>query len=118
MSRKPIVALSVRQPYAEMILRGEKRIEYRSRPTHRRGTVYLYASQSAGSLKAYRDIGLSHGDLPLARVVGTVEITACRKGATCFEWDLENPVRFRRPRRTKRQPMPTFFFPFAAAATS
>lgn len=26
-------ALSIRQPYAEMILRGEKTIEYRSRPT-------------------------------------------------------------------------------------
>jgi hypothetical protein len=25
-------ALSIRQPYAEMILRGEKTIEYRSRP--------------------------------------------------------------------------------------
>jgi len=26
-------ALSVRQPFAELILRGVKRIEYRSRPT-------------------------------------------------------------------------------------
>jgi hypothetical protein len=27
-----MLALSIRQPYAELILRGEKTIEYRSRP--------------------------------------------------------------------------------------
>ena len=36
-------ALSVRQPYAELILRGEKKIEYRSKPTNIRERVYLYA---------------------------------------------------------------------------
>jgi hypothetical protein len=30
-------ALSVRQPYADQIMRGTKRIEYRSRPTKVRG---------------------------------------------------------------------------------
>jgi hypothetical protein len=29
----PLRALSIRQPFAELILRGEKTIEYRSRPT-------------------------------------------------------------------------------------
>lgn len=28
-----MLALSIRQPYAELILRGVKTIEYRSRPT-------------------------------------------------------------------------------------
>ncbi|MBN1449250.1 MAG: ASCH domain-containing protein, partial [Bacteroidetes bacterium] len=32
-------ALSIRQPYCEQILRGEKTVEYRSRPTKRRGRV-------------------------------------------------------------------------------
>jgi len=39
-------ALSIRQPYAEMILRGEKTIEYRSRPTKIIGErFYIYASR-------------------------------------------------------------------------
>ncbi len=39
-------ALSIRQPYAELILREIKIIEYRSRPTNIRERVYIYASQT------------------------------------------------------------------------
>jgi hypothetical protein len=39
-------ALSIRQPYAELILRGIKPNEFRSRPTKRIGErFYIYASQ-------------------------------------------------------------------------
>lgn len=39
-------ALSIRQPYAELILRGIKRIEYRSRPTKIIGErFYIYAAR-------------------------------------------------------------------------
>src|SRR3954466_3821975 len=39
-------ALSIRQPWAEMILRGIKTIEYRSRPTRIIGErFYIYASR-------------------------------------------------------------------------
>jgi hypothetical protein len=39
-------ALSIRQPYAELILRGIKPIEFRSRPTKVIGErFYIYASQ-------------------------------------------------------------------------
>jgi len=41
-----MLALSIRQPYAEMILRGEKTIEYRSRPTKVIGKrFYIYAAK-------------------------------------------------------------------------
>ncbi len=41
-----MLALSIRQPYVELILRGVKRIEYRSRPTRIVGErFYLYASK-------------------------------------------------------------------------
>ena len=40
-------ALSIRQPYAELILRGVKTIEYRSRPTKIIGErFYIYAPAS------------------------------------------------------------------------
>jgi len=34
------------QPFAEQILLGFKRFEYRSRPTRHRGQGYLYASKT------------------------------------------------------------------------
>ena len=37
-------ALSIRQPHAEAIMRGVKKIEYRSAPTRIRGTICIYAS--------------------------------------------------------------------------
>ena len=40
-----MLALSIRQPYAELILRGVKTIEYRSRPTRLIGQrFYIYAT--------------------------------------------------------------------------
>jgi hypothetical protein len=38
---EPMRALSIRQPHAEAILRGIKKIECRSRPTHVRGRVLI-----------------------------------------------------------------------------
>jgi ASCH domain len=37
-------ALSIRQPFVEMILIGKKTAEFRSKKTHKRERVYLYAS--------------------------------------------------------------------------
>ena len=43
---KPEFALSVKQPFAEAILAGKKKHEYRSVPTRRLNErVYIYASQ-------------------------------------------------------------------------
>jgi hypothetical protein len=41
MEKSVVRALSVRQPYAEMIMRGEKTVEYRSKPTNIRERVYV-----------------------------------------------------------------------------
>ena len=57
-------ALSIRQPYAELILRGIKKIEYRSRPTRIIGErFYIYAARtpvgtpgSPGVIKDLRQI--------------------------------------------------------------
>lgn len=46
-------AISIRQPYVEMILRGVKKVEYRSQVTHIRERVYLYASLKPGNEKYY-----------------------------------------------------------------
>jgi ASCH domain len=44
-----MLALSIRQPYAELILRGVKTVEYRSRPTRVIGEeFYIYAARGRG----------------------------------------------------------------------
>jgi hypothetical protein len=45
-----MLALSIRQPFAEMILRGIKTVEYRSRPTRLIGKrFYIYATKGQGT---------------------------------------------------------------------
>src|SRR5688572_5893099 len=45
-----MLALSIRQPYAELILRGIKTVEYRSRPTRIIGRrFHIYASKGAAA---------------------------------------------------------------------
>lgn len=57
-------ALSIRQPYAEQILRGKKKIEYRSRPTNIRERVYIYAGMNPGMTEAWEEMKMQPGDLP------------------------------------------------------
>lgn len=53
-----MLALSVRQPFAELILRGIKTIEYRSRPTRLLGQRFaLYASRGGGDWRKRSDGG-------------------------------------------------------------
>ena len=49
----PMRALSIRQPYAEQILRGTKLFEYRTRPTTIRERVYIYVSRKPGPAKQF-----------------------------------------------------------------
>ena len=78
---KPIRAISIRQPYLEMILRGIKKAEYRSRLTHIRERVYLYASLKPGDEKYYAQLSVEPGTLPTGLIVGTVEIVDCK-----YQW--------------------------------
>ena len=48
---RPMRALSIRQPHAEAIMRGVKKIEYRSGPTRIRGRVYVYTSLRRSSVE-------------------------------------------------------------------
>lgn len=105
-------ALSIRQPYAEQILRGTKKIEYRSQRTHIRGRVYIYASKSPGEASYWKAIKLEPGDLPIGVLVGTVEIVDCTEGDEWWHWHLKNPKRFAQSRKPKNKAQPVFFNPF------
>jgi hypothetical protein len=126
-----IVALGVRQPWVELILRGVKTIEVRSQDTRVRGTIYLYASKKFSELGAAVDVAREHAldcpSLPSGLLVGSVEIAATRPavtsdaGPSCvpamflkqqFAWELRNPQRFRQPLPVRFLPYGVWFYPF------
>jgi hypothetical protein len=62
-----MLALSIRQPYAELILRGIKTIEYRSKPTRIVGQrFYIYAAKAV-----IRDSPMEIRGKKFSRVTGT-----------------------------------------------
>lgn len=115
MAEKLEKALSIRQPYVELILRGKKRQEYRSRPTHIRGRVYLYAGLKSGDYewaeRKYRVRSLPES-LPVGRIIGSVELIGCKKlrGGE-YAWLLGKPRRYRKSLTPRNQPQPSFWKP-------
>jgi hypothetical protein len=133
-------ALSIRQPYAEMILRGEKTIEYRSRPTKLIGEqFYIYAAKKWAGVQVPRsevrpqkseETGPMTSDLcpltsppesfpefPTGVIVGTATITHCELAPPnghqpTYCWHLSDVQRIKTPRRPTRQPQPVWFKPF------
>jgi hypothetical protein len=106
-------ALSVRQPYADQILRGRKRIEYRGRVTNLRERVYIYASLTPAERDEWDDYGREPGDLPTGVIIGSVEIGGCRwdPDLEWYEWLLSKPKRVRPYRHPKNQPQPGIWRP-------
>ena len=130
-------ALSVRQPYAEMILRGIKTAEYRSRPTRVLGErFYLYASKKIAAFRPVAGIW-SHdlvalrppawmtelagqlelfGDtagLPTGVIVGSAVIDRVTPHADgLWRWHLAGVERLKTPKRPTGHPQPVWFRPF------
>ena len=109
-------ALSIRQPYAELILRGIKTIEYRSRPTKIIGErFYIYAARKWAGVNGHSSDGIEPGDSPTGVIVGTAvisHVTNGGTGASAYEWHLSDVKRLDKPRKPKRQPQPVWFRPF------
>ena len=113
-SKQVVRAISIRQPYAELILRGIKKEEYRSRRTTIRGRVYIYASlTNADDDEAWEQTRKRPGAFPRGVVVGSVEIVDCVQDDEVgdFAYLLKAPRRLRRPRVVRNQPQPVFWRP-------
>lgn len=98
------LALSIRQPHAELILRGEKNYEIRSRPTNVRGRIYIYAPQSWDAIPDHLP-----EELDIGAIVGTVEIVGCIKSEGKWKWLLQSPSRLDDPVEPAKRPQPVFF---------
>ena len=126
-------ALSIRQPYAELILRGIKTIEYRSRATRIIGErFYIYAAGkrwTGGEQKIWSsDLAMpgdgppawmmelaKHlilGDLPTGVIVGSAVIEKVTHGDDVYEWHLGDIQRIARLRKPRNHPQPSWFKPF------
>lgn len=68
-------ALTICQPYAEMIVRGDKRVENRTWPTKYRGPLYIHA----GKNKQWLDDGdlENFPNMAFGAVIATVNLVDC-----------------------------------------
>jgi ASCH domain len=104
-------ALSVRQPWAWLIVNGVKDIENRPRRTHHRGPLLIHAGSSLdGYTESIEWVERKHGisvplELETGGIVGVIEVIDCveshkskwfDKGS--FGWVIANPhpLKFRR----------------------
>jgi len=76
-----ILALSVKQPFADQIATGQKRVEYRTWLTHHRGDLLIVSTKKP-----------EVGSLPLGCAVALVSVVDCVESEEGdWEWILENP---------------------------
>lgn len=134
-------ALSIRQPYAELILQGRKTAEYRTRATKIVGErFYIYAAGKWPAAKAKRtvwsrdlampDAGdlpwlveLAEGlklfpaDLPTGVLVGSAVIEdVTRRDDGMHAWHLADVQRLTTTLKPEGHPQPTWWYPFGNAA--
>jgi hypothetical protein len=111
---RPLRAISIRQPYTELILRGQKKNEFRSRPTNIRERVYIYAAlKPADDPRAWGKADATAEQLQTGAIVGTVEIAACHRDERTggYAYRLLKPRRLKQPLYAKNQPTPCFWRP-------
>lgn len=86
MSKEPSLtyALSIKQPWAALVVQGLKTIEVRRWPTARRGRILIHAARVPDErAEAWRHV--SEAMRPLTQlqggIIGAVELTECRRYA-------------------------------------
>jgi hypothetical protein len=102
-------ALSIRQPLSELILLGEKTLEFRSMRTHMRERVYLYAGKTLAIVEGFPEEEAEL--LPRCVIVGGVEIVDCYEDEEGFAEDLARSIRYAKPLKPKGTPQPGFWHP-------
>jgi len=99
-------AITIRQPWAELILRGEKDVENRSWRTRHRGLLLIHAG--LGADKVYFEEYDVRADVDRGAIIGVVELVECTKKRTSdwhargsWGWYLIRPRRFKKPIQMK-----------------
>jgi hypothetical protein len=92
-------AITIRQPWASLIVDGKKTVEYRSWPCRHRGRLAIHAGLFVDRDESKR-VGYDPTKLPRGQVIAVVEMVGCKKLRDGFGWQLRNvrkikPVRVR-----------------------
>jgi hypothetical protein len=128
---KNMLALGIRQPWAELILRGIKTVEVRTVDTAVDRTIYIYSSRKLAEGEAAVQAACRHeleiGGLPTGVIVGTVDVVDCRPCTSDDShlalvpnelltgkkaWVLANPKRLDEPIKPRFLPYGIWFYPF------
>jgi len=90
-------ALTVKQPWASLIMAGLKDVENRTWKTNFRGTLVIHAGSGVAK-DAMKEFGHLVSQYPAGAIIGTVELVACIADSTSewameghWHWILENP---------------------------
>jgi hypothetical protein len=70
--------LSLRQPYAELLVSGKKTIELRKWNTNFRGKFLVHASKNVDKEKC-KSLGIDHTNLNIGMIVGTATLYDVKK---------------------------------------
>lgn len=89
---RPMRALSVKQPWAELIARGDKKIEYRTWSRDFRGDLLIVASKGRNDDEVISE-GFNPDDLVYGAAVCIVDFTKVTGEEGDYEWHLANPRR-------------------------
>lgn len=101
--------LSIRQPWAHLIVNGIKDVENRVWAPAYRGTLLIHGGLTVhraafSYLARWHGIDVDPSELQLGVILGAVDLVDCRKMRTSrwhrrgdFGWYLENPRRLRTP---------------------
>ncbi|HZD66078.1 MAG TPA: ASCH domain-containing protein [Acidimicrobiales bacterium] len=91
-------ALTVRQPWASLIMAGDKDVENRSFATTHRGRLAIHAAARPDPEGLASHAHLLDSDYPLAAVLGTVVLVDVVRGhhsewaiPDCWHWVLADP---------------------------
>ena len=135
-----MLALSIRQPFAELILRGIKTVEYRTRATRIVGErFWIYASKRKSGVES-GEWGVKMADnivvpteklpewmlelaeqiklippgleLPTGVIVGSAVIEKVSRVDSMYRWHLTDIERATKFRKPKKHPQPVWFRPF------
>ena len=70
--------LTIKQPWASLIIEGYKRFEFRSWKTKYRGELLIHTGKSIDK-EAYERLKGYLTEMPLGKIIGKVELTDCIK---------------------------------------
>lgn len=81
--------LSLKQPWAELVLQGRKKIELRKWNTNFRGKFLIHASKNVDGA-AMKEFGFV--ELPLGKIVGKVFLTEVKKYDSAEEFEKDSDL--------------------------